>query len=662
MPICGPRRTGLPVRVPIEHIEELNRDLDCSVKDIKDIYSRFRHVAPSGFLTLNQFEAALGLLGTLGRLLAESLFYAFDTNGDGYLDFTEYAHAVFTMLNGSEKRRRELSYRILYTSAYRDAGASMLEQNEDSDTPIGIDMKAFKHVIDDITKARNLLLGDTIINHSAEFVEKVFCENASVCSDGVSRITQDDFERAVLWSTEFLDLMGAPNVLCAVEASMVPLSVSRNTSSSSGRALSKSSSEDLGAKKSKTYINRTKQYRNVHHHSESKESLIRRLSRHAAPWISPRRGLAVYFGHERWNDVINMMVGLGLTARTKHDEITRDIVPTDFTDKRTFSISPDVPTGDMPSLNVVELHNNVVPTYADDPNKVVFTEYAPLVFNHLRKLMNLSEEEYIHSVGPDHLVGNMVLGNLSTLSELLSEGRSGALFYFTDNGKLVLKTVSRQCAEFVQQWLPKYYNHIKTHPNSLITRFVGLFSMTQYRGRGETTYFIIMNNVFYSSAAIHRRFDLKGSWVGRSVPVQERKDHTVAMKDLDMMDLEEYIELGAERSVALLEVLQRDIKFLSESMLMDYSLLLGIHYKSISHDQVDWDVDPDHNQLSCIMGKNRDKLYFVGLIDVLTQWDLRKKAESFWRRIQTLNNQGVSCVPPQQYGERLLAFIKKRTN
>lgn len=38
----------------------------------------------------------------------------------------------------------------------------------------------------------------------------------------------------------------------------------------------------------------------------------------------------------------------------------------------------------------------------------------------------------------------MVLGNLSSMSELCSEGKSGALFYYTADGRFLVKTVSIQ--------------------------------------------------------------------------------------------------------------------------------------------------------------------------------------------------------------------------
>lgn len=42
---------------------------------------------------------------------------------------------------------------------------------------------------------------------------------------------------------------------------------------------------------------------------------------------------------------------------------------------------------------------------------------------------------YLCSVGPEKLLGNLILGKLSSLSELSSSGKSGSFFYFTDDSK-----------------------------------------------------------------------------------------------------------------------------------------------------------------------------------------------------------------------------------
>tara|TARA_A100001015_G_C14809084_1_gene640098 strand:+ start:114 stop:332 length:219 start_codon:yes stop_codon:yes gene_type:complete len=56
------------------------------------------------------------------------------------------------------------------------------------------------------------------------------------------------------------------------------------------------------------------------------------------------------------------------------------------------------------------------------------------MFKKIRGMQGFTGEEYLKSVGPEQLLGNMILGNLSSLSELSSEGKSGAFFYYTADG------------------------------------------------------------------------------------------------------------------------------------------------------------------------------------------------------------------------------------
>jgi len=43
----------------------------------------------------------------------------------------------------------------------------------------------------------------------------------------------------------------------------------------------------------------------------------------------------------------------------------------------------------------------------------------------------------------ENLVGNLLLGNLSTLTEQTSEGKSGSFMYYTEDSKLIVKSISR---------------------------------------------------------------------------------------------------------------------------------------------------------------------------------------------------------------------------
>jgi 1-phosphatidylinositol-4-phosphate 5-kinase len=83
-----------------------------------------------------------------------------------------------------------------------------------------------------------------------------------------------------------------------------------------------------------------------------------------------------------------------------------------------------------------------------------------------------------------------------------------------------------------------------------------------------------MNNVFQTSLRIHERYDLKGSTLGRCASEDEKKKENPILKDLDVST---NIYLGKEKTDVVLKQLESDCGFLRENLVMDYSLLLGVH-------------------------------------------------------------------------------------
>ncbi|KAL6957839.1 Phosphatidylinositol 4-phosphate 5-kinase 9 [Sarracenia purpurea var. burkii] len=88
-----------------------------------------------------------------------------------------------------------------------------------------------------------------------------------------------------------------------------------------------------------------------------------------------------------------------------------------------------------------------------------------------------------------------------------------------------------------------------------------------------------MGNMFCTELRIHRRFDLKGSSLGRSTDKVEIDENTT-LKDLD---LNYCFYLEPSWREALLNQIEIDCKFLEEQHIMDYSLLLGVHYRAPQH-------------------------------------------------------------------------------
>lgn len=67
-----------------------------------------------------------------------------------------------------------------------------------------------------------------------------------------------------------------------------------------------------------------------------------------------------------------------------------------------------------------------------------FFDYAPYVFQELRNLFGIRTEDYLKSIGPENMLSNLLKGNLNTLTELVSCGKSGSFFYYSVDGKKIL--------------------------------------------------------------------------------------------------------------------------------------------------------------------------------------------------------------------------------
>lgn len=125
--------------------------------------------------------------------------------------------------------------------------------------------------------------------------------------------------------------------------------------------------------------------------------------------------------------------------------------------------------------------------------------------------------------------------------------------------------------------LPDYHNHVKTYENTLITKFFGLHRIKP--PSGQKFRFVVMGNMFCTELRIHRRFDLKGSSLGRSANNVEIDENTI-LKDLD---LNYCFYLEPSWRDALLKQIEIDSKFLEAQNIMDYSLLLGVHHRAPQH-------------------------------------------------------------------------------
>jgi len=195
-----------------------------------------------------------------------------------------------------------------------------------------------------------------------------------------------------------------------------------------------------------------------------------------------------------------------------------------------------------------------------------FKDFCPDVFKSLRSLFGIDPVDYQVEV----------CGNFGYL-EFISNSKSGQFFFYTHNERFIVKTMSSSEVKVFLGILPYYYSYILKHPHSLLTKYFGMHQVKQ-AGK-KTISFLVMGDVFYSNKMleIHEQYDLKGSSKGRFAGKGETQ-----LKDNDFIQKDRKLFLGNERAKLFKAQLRQDTEFLRSFGIMDYSLLVGIHYRNRS--------------------------------------------------------------------------------
>jgi hypothetical protein len=274
-----------------------------------------------------------------------------------------------------------------------------------------------------------------------------------------------------------------------------------------------------------------------------------------------RKNFSVYFGHENWNLVMNMMIGIRTALKNLAPE-QRDLTEHDFRLKAQY-----------------ELVNKRVDSF-DYTKACKFYDYAPLVFEKIRNMYGISNTDFLRSIGPEQLLGNLIIGNLLSLTELSSSGQSGSFFYYSPDGKFLLKTISKGEFFYLRDILPGYYTHLLNNYNTMLTKIFSLHKMKVYKSKTsfDRLYMLVMGNLFSHGLEINVRYDLKGSSYGRRTREPGKTfDSSVALKDLDFVEDGIRIKLPEPARSVFLNQMMLDSEFLRFNRINDYSLLIGFH-------------------------------------------------------------------------------------
>lgn len=212
------------------------------------------------------------------------------------------------------------------------------------------------------------------------------------------------------------------------------------------------------------------------------------------------------------------------------------------------------------------------------------SEFAPVIFHNIRAIFNISKKDYIDSISPQGFITELMISSNTIIEELFSTSKSGSMFFYTKNGKFIIKTLPKREYDILKNILPDYFKHLKNNKETMLPRYFGLYQLIRYKdGNAEKLYFITTNNLFCTRKEIKFRFDLKGSTYKRNVfnekiDLKSSEKITYALKDLDFTRTEMKFQFSKTKKEKILNTIEKDSEFLAQHGLIDYSLLIGIHY------------------------------------------------------------------------------------
>ena len=266
------------------------------------------------------------------------------------------------------------------------------------------------------------------------------------------------------------------------------------------------------------------------------------------------QGETIVKGHRSYELMLNLQLGIRFSIGKVNEEAVTPLQVSDFDknlDRQKF----------FP-------HNGSADTPPHTSTDFYWKTYCAKVFRDLRVRFGCNPGNYV-----------MSLCGEQALRELSSPGKSGSVFYISDDDQYICKSLRKSELGHLCNILPSYYKHVIDHRRSILPKFYGLHRITNPQ-KSQRVRFVVMANVFCRDLPIHRKYDLKGSVVGRTTASPVTED--TILKDLD---LDCTFKLEKQMHADFFSQLKEDCAFLERMNIMDYSLLLGVHFTDQEDDE-----------------------------------------------------------------------------
>ncbi|KRK00416.1 uncharacterized protein Dyak_GE14244, isoform G [Drosophila yakuba] len=389
----------------------------------------------------------------------------------------------------------------------------------------------------------------------------------------------------------------------------------------------------------------------------------------------------------------SIQLGIQHTVGSLASKPKRDLLMMDFWEIESITFPPE-------GSSLTPAHH-----YSEFRYKI----YAPIAFRYFRDLFGIQPDDFMMSMCT------------SPLRELSNPGASGSIFYLTTDDEFIIKTVQHKEGEFLQKLLPGYYMNLNQNPRTLLPKFFGLYCLQTSNAKNIRLVVMnnllpssVRMHLKYDLKG--STFKRKANKAERA-----KKSPTYKDLDF-MEQHPNGIFLEAETYAALIKTIQRDCTVLESFKIMDYSLLLGVHnldvalkekqseqrkplraplaedsdvdvddpldgdaatgisrnnaaYRSVNRQRlvahstamesiqaesepIDDEEDVPPGGIPARSEKGERLLLYIGIIDILQSYRLKKKLEHTFKSI-IHDGETVSVCRPSFYAQRFQNFMAK---
>ncbi|KAM7407006.1 hypothetical protein PAMA_002968 [Pampus argenteus] len=270
--------------------------------------------------------------------------------------------------------------------------------------------------------------------------------------------------------------------------------------------------------------------------------------------------------------------------------------------------------------------------FSDANAKFYCRIYYAEEFHKMREeIMESTEEDFVRSLS--HCVNWQARG-----------GKSGAVFYATEDDRFILKQMPRLEVQSFLDFAPHYFTYItgavqQKRPTAL-AKILGVYRIGYKNSQNNTEKkldLLVMENLFYGRK-MAQVFDLKGSLRNRNVKTDSGKESCeVVLLDENLLKMihDNPLYIRSHCKAILRAAIHSDAYFLSSHLIIDYSLLVG--------------RDDATDQL------------VVGIIDYIRTFTWDKRLEMVVKSTGILGGQGKmpTVVSPELYRARFCEAMDK---